>query len=198
MRSLQPEVTEGPRAQILECVTTTPGIHLRQVERDTHLPLGQVLYHLDRLERMGLVVSTRDAGFRRFYAANEIGRGEKRYLAALRHEVPRRVLLVLLEEGRATHKGLLDRLGVAGSTLTFHLQRLLASGVLERGAGGASNEYVIVDAQTVRREVIFFRESFQDDEVDAFVRRELERLPPPAGALASAAADEDGRVSVPS
>lgn len=178
MRSLAPQVTPGPRADILAVVMATPGIHLRSVERETSLPLGQVLYHLDRLERMGLLVSARDVGFRRYYPARDVGRGEKRYLAALRTDVPRHVLLALLERVELSHKDLVEAVGVAGSTLSFHLQRLLSAGVLERQRRGATNLYRITDPETVRRELVYYRESFRDEKVDRFVRAQLERLPP--------------------
>lgn len=179
MRPLAPDVTEGPRAEILHCIEGSPGIHLRRVERETALSLGQVLYHLDRLERMGLVISARDAGFRRFYPARDTARGDKRFLAALRHEVPRRVLLQLLVAPRMSHKELLARVGVAASTLSFHLQRLLAAGVVLREREGTTNHYAITEPETVRRALIFYRESFHDVEVDKFVRAELARLAPP-------------------
>lgn len=175
MRSLVPEVTAGPRADILQCVFDRPGIHLREVERETELALGQVLYHLDRLERMGIVVSSRDSGFRRYYGTREVGRGEKRFLAALRHELPRRALLQLLARGQANHKELQSALGVAGSTLSFHLARLLAGGVIVRDRRGASNVYTISEPDIVRRELIYYRESFRDPEVDRYVRAELAR-----------------------
>lgn len=179
MRTLLPEVpSEGPRARILRSVAERPGIHLREVEREASLPLGQVLYHLDRLERMGILVSTRDAGFRRYYPSREVGRGEKRFLAALRHEMPRRILLELVHRGRASHKELRAALGVAGSTLSFHLARLLSSEVLVRDRDGSANVYEIADPEIVRRELVYYRESFRDPEVDRFVRRELARLPP--------------------
>jgi DNA-binding MarR family transcriptional regulator len=183
MRSLAPDVTEGPRADILECVSRTPGAHLRGIERMTGLPLGQVLYHLDRLERMGLVVSSKDAGFRRYYLTKDVGRNEKRYLAALRHAVPRRIVLALLETPGLTHKDLTPLLGVAGSTLSFHLERLLASGVLVREKVGAALRYRVSDPDVARWELIFYRESFADPEVDRFVKRVLASLPgvsPPA------------------
>lgn len=182
MRSLVPEVTSGPRAKILRCVLDRPGIHLREVEREARLPLGQVLYHLDRLERMGILVSTRDAGFRRYYPAHDVGRGEKRFLAALRHEVPRHVLLALLERGRANHKELQEALRVAPSTLSFHLARLLSSGVVTRERIGTANVYSVSEPDLVRRELLYYRESFRDAEVDRFARRELARLPPLAPA----------------
>lgn len=183
MRSpLEPEVTRGPREDILGTVTAIPGVHLRDVERRVRLPLGQVLYHLDRLERMGLVVSTRDNGFRRYFrvGAVGVGRGEKRYLSALRHEVPRRLVLRLLEKpGPRSHKELLSELGVAGSTLSFHLQRLLTSGVLVREQRGASNLYALADPGVAERELVYYRGSFEDPEVDRLVRALLDRIAKP-------------------
>ncbi len=176
MRSLAPDVTEGPRADILECVTRTPGAHLRGIERMTQLPLGQVLYHLDRLERMGLVVSSKDAGFRRYYLTKDVGRSEKKYLAALRHEVPRRLVITLLQTPGLAHKDLQAILGVAGSTLSFHLERLLASGVLVRHKAGPSHQYAVADPAMARWELVYYRESFADEEVDRYVKRVLGRL----------------------
>lgn len=178
MRSLAPDVTEGPRSAILRCVSRFPGVHLRDIERRTSLPLGQVLYHLDRLERMGLVISSRDAGFRRYYLSRDVGRAEKKYLAALRHDVPRHLLVTLLERPGMSHKQLQEVLGVAGSTLSFHLQRLLTSGVVARGRSGSSNVYRVAEPHVARRELIYYRESFQDELVDHYVRRALETLPP--------------------
>jgi predicted transcriptional regulator len=176
MRSLPIEVTAGPRADILACVRRVPGIHLRSVERQTGLPLGQVLYHLDRLERMGLVVSLRDAGFRRYFVASEVPRGEKRVLMALRHTVPRHVLVALLERGPLAHKDLQSIVGTAGSTLTFHLQRLREAGVLERAREDAATRYHVAQPEVAKRILIYHRESFQDAEVDRFARAELARL----------------------
>lgn len=197
MRPLPPQVTEGPRSDILGVVADSPGIHLRRIERETSLPLGQVLYHLDRLERMGLVVSARDAGFRRYYLSRDVGRAEKRYLAALRHEVPRRIMLRLLEASPLSHKELQSSVRVAASTLSFHLQRLLTSGVLLRERHGTANHYSIAEPDTVRRELVYYRESFRDPEVDQYVRALLNRLPPLAHAapLTVAAGDADARLA---
>lgn len=180
MRSIVPDVTEGPRAEILECVSRVPGAHLRGIERMTGLPLGQVLYHLDRLERMRLVASAKDAGFRRYYLAKDVGRGEKKYLAALRHEVPRRIVLHLLERPGLAHKDLQARVGVAGSTLSFHLERLVASGALVRRKEGPSHVYEVAEPAVARWDLVYYRESFADEAVDRYVRRVLASLPDPA------------------
>jgi DNA-binding MarR family transcriptional regulator len=197
MRSIAPHVPEGPRADILECVSRVPGAHLRGIERMTKLPLGQVLYHLDRLERMGLVVSSKDAGFRRYYLVKDVGRTEKKYLAALRHQVPRRIVLTLLEAPGQAHKDLQGRLEVAGSTLSFHLERLLASGVLVRQKVGGAQQYVVADPSVARWELIYYRESFADGEVDRYVRRALAALPDAAPAPSVPAGLEDDPSALP-
>lgn len=176
MRPLPALVTDGPRADILRCVTLHPGVHLRGIERRTDLPLGQVLYHLDRLERMGLVGSTRDAGFRRYFSASDVSRPEKPILMALRHDVPRLIVLALLERPGLAHKELQEVAGTAGSTMSFHLQRLVAAGALVRGREGSQWGYRVADPPQARRALIYFRASFQDPRVDAFVRDELARL----------------------
>lgn len=177
MRTLPPDASVGPRRRLLDHVSAVPGAHLRGIERACSLPLGQVLYHLDRLERMGLIVSVRDQGFRRFYAAGNVGRSEKAVLAALRHEHPRRILLALLKRSPRSHKDMQEQLGVAGSTLSFHLQRLGAAGVIVREREGTANAYALAEPQVVARELVFYRGSFADAEVDAYVRELLDSLP---------------------
>lgn len=171
MRSLPPEVPEGPRAEILEAVATTPGIHLRGVERAVDLPLGQVVYHLDRLQRMGMVNSQRDRGFRRFYTTGDVARGEKRWLAALRHETPRRIVLELLRQHGQSHKQLREAVGVAGSTLSFHLQRLVEAEILVRRRESGM-VYEVADAGTLRSVLAEHHASFGDPALDAYVHAE--------------------------
>ena len=185
MRTVEPRLTQGPRSDIFALVARVPGAHLRGIERMTGLPLGQVLYHLDRLEKMGLVVSVRDFGFRRYFVARNVGRHEKKFLGALRHDVPRRLVLTLLARTGQTHKELQAALGVAGSTLSFHLQRLVESGVVARAREGTSNVYHLADAALLTRELIEYQESFGDPLVDRFVAGLGEASAPAASVVVS-------------
>ncbi len=151
MRSLPPDAASGPRADILRRVTDAPGIHLRGIERATGLPLGQVIYHLGRLERMGLVNSIRDGGFRRYFLTRDIDRSEKRVFAAVHHDTPRGILRALSERPGQSHTDLRDALGVAGSTMTFHLHRLVDADVLERCAQEHGVVYALRRPDVVER-----------------------------------------------
>lgn len=186
MRTLPVEVPEGPRLSILQTVNQTPGIHLRGIERATSLPLGQVVYHLDRLQRMGLVNSQKDGGFRRFYATNDVGRGEKRWIAALRHETPRRIVLELLDRPALTHKELREVAGVAGSTLTFHLQRLVDADVLEKTRLLHAAVYVIADRQALLDVLAEHHDSFDDERMTRIVIERSLDMPGPLPVPATA------------
>ena len=100
-------------------------------------------------------------------------RAEKTTLAALRHEVPRRLILALLDRPGLAHKDLRARAGVAGSTLSFHLQRLVASGAIERNEEA---RYRVADPEAARRALVDHAESFDDPEVRAFVAGRARRL----------------------
>lgn len=184
MRSLPIDVAAGPRAEIVRCIQECPGIHLRQIERETSLALGQVLYHLDRLERMGVVVSSRERGFRRFYGSHDVARGDKPFVGALRQPLPRAIQLALLEDGPRTHKDLQTRANVAASTLSFHLQRLVEAGIIMRERVGTQSFYALADPDATRRALVRFRGSFRDPEVDRYVRALRDSLPPLAAARA--------------
>ena len=120
------------RRRIYECVTTNPGAHLRELARRCTMPLGTSLYHLDYLESAGMIVSRRDGRYKRYFGSHSIGRREKEVLSLLRHEAPRRLTQALLDRGAATQRELCDSVGVSRSTVSFHLNRLVADGVVIR------------------------------------------------------------------
>ncbi|HLE95867.1 MAG TPA: hypothetical protein VI997_00720 [Candidatus Thermoplasmatota archaeon] len=162
------------RRSIFEYVRLVPGEHLRGIERGVALPFGQVLYHLDFLERHGLVTARKDGGFKRYYVRAIVGRSEKTYIAAFRHDVPRRVGVLLLLAGGMTHRELATRSPVAGSTLSFHLAKMAQQGVLARELLGGEQRYRVADERIAAKVLVFYRESWQDPLVDRFADAWLE------------------------
>jgi len=156
------------RRAIYDYVKRCPGAHLRGVEREVGLPFGQVLYHLDYLERNGLVVAKKDGGFKRYFVTNHIGRKEKQFLSMFRHDLPRKVAILLLLNPGQSHRELLECLSISGSTLSFHLNKMVDSGLLVRREEGNENFYHLEDEKTAAKTLILYRESFEDAAVDRF------------------------------
>lgn len=156
------------RRRIFEYIRDTPGAHLRQIHRAVELPFGQVLYHLTFLEKREFIVVRKDGKFNRYFVRNVMSRREKEIISALRHNVPRKVAILLLIHGRQTHKDLLRHAGVSPSTLSFHLQKMLEANVVAREARGRESFYTLPDAEMAAQVLLTHRTSFHTDEVDRF------------------------------
>lgn len=156
------------RKRIFEFVRKHPGSHMREIGRETDIPLGTLEYHLRYLERAGLFVTREDGRFTRYFVEGEMGRQEKTILAVLRQEMPRRIAAFLLEHPGSSHKEILENFDVSASTLSFHLKKLLRDDVASQEKHGRENLYWINDADLVARVLIRHKESFLDDVIDRF------------------------------
>jgi predicted transcriptional regulator len=147
------------RKAVHGCVAENAGAHLRDVARRCGLPLGTALYHLDCLERAGLLVARRDGRYKRYFPASGIGRREKEVLCLLRHDAPRRIARALLAGEPLTQRGICALVGVSRSTVSFHLNRLLAEGVAERQEARPERRYALREPELVRDLLARYAES---------------------------------------
>lgn len=76
-------------------------------------------------------------------------------------------MLLLLDPG-LSHRELAAHVPVTGSTLSFHLGKMVESGVLEREVRGNERRYRVADELTASRALVLYRESFHDPLVDRF------------------------------
>lgn len=155
------------RRRIYECVVDNPGAHLRDITRRCTMPLGTALYHLDCLDASGIIVSRRDGRYKRYFAAHAMGRREKEVLSALRHDVPRRIVTVLLATGSQSQRTLCDAIGVSRSTLSFHVNNLVRQGIVRRIDGWPEHRYLVDEPDLTRELLLKFRESLTDTQKDA-------------------------------
>jgi DNA-binding transcriptional ArsR family regulator len=156
------------RREIYDFIKRSPGTHLRGIEREVKLPFGQVLYHLDSLEKHGLVSAKKDGGFKRYFVKHLVGRHEKDYLANLRHDLPRHVAILLLLAPDLSHHEILDYFDVSPSTLSFHLNKMVEAGIVVRREAGNENFYRVADERIAAKVLVLYRESYQDPVVDRF------------------------------
>ena len=119
------------RTRIRRHVEREPGVHFRAVVRDLDLAPGQVQYHLRRLRRTGELVREEYAGRTHFFSP-EHGERTRRQLAVLRRETARDVVLALADDGPASPADVATVVGIARSTLSWHVDRLVAEGLVEK------------------------------------------------------------------
>jgi DNA-binding transcriptional ArsR family regulator len=121
-------------------------------------------YHLEVLERHGLVTSDKEEGYWRFFPREDSDLGpkevlspeEKEIVSLLRKEVPLHATLVLLDEGEALAGELADAVDVAASTMSYHASQMQEAGLVEAEKDGRSRIYRLVDPERVAELLIRF------------------------------------------
>lgn len=153
------------RRRIFEHVQRFPGLHLREVARAAGLEMNHVKYHLQYMEKHGLISSRRDEGFWRFYPREEGSIGwrdqlpveAKRMLALLRRPVPLHIALVLLDQGALNQTQLQQLVGLSASTLHYHLNRAEREGLLVSERQGRERVFRLADPHETAQLLVRYR-----------------------------------------
>lgn len=159
------------RAQVYDAVRRYPGIHLREIERQTGVSATLAQYHLRKLAEDGYVESHEQGGYVRHFPTAK-GKSARvmpedvPLVGLLREEVPLHVVLLLLDKGPLTHAELVAELGIAKSTVSYHLAKLAEAGLVERA--GADARLRLTDRERVYRLLLAYRPT--PTLVDAFAK----------------------------
>jgi predicted transcriptional regulator len=156
------------RRRIYEFLLANPGVHLRRIGQHLGMSTGMLSYHLGVLERRGLLKSEELGHRKRYFIARAFAEAQRRILGILREDVPRRIVLEILQFGERTFAELQASVGVSKSTLSYHLQKLLAREILLRTKRGRESVFLIKDMGEVVEILVANRRSFHDDAVERF------------------------------
>jgi len=152
------------RKEIFKLVQSNPGLHMREISRRLEMQLSLVEYHLNYLEDNELVYIIKEGKYNRYYvdedmmsSGSKLSSDEKRILHLLREDVPLKIIMDLLECGRLTHKELKEAVGVSGSTLTYHLKKLVKARMIIKVRRGKDKGFVIEDERIVVKILVLGR-----------------------------------------
>lgn len=167
MRALpDDELAVGPRRDIYLALKETPGAHFSELKRRLDAATGTLQYHLRVLEDRDLIEVRSDDRYTRYFPAFEVDRRDKELLGLLRQESPRRVALDLLEHGPSRLTDISDRVDLAPSTVSFHLDKLIEADAARKPERGV---YELVDEDRVADLLVAYQDSFADRAVDRVV-----------------------------
>lgn len=119
------------RASIVEAITAQPGVHFSELTRQLDIAPGQAQYHLRELTAAETVEAADVAGQTHYYPPG-FDAWERRALAILRRETAGEVVARLLEDDPLRPGTVATELDIARSTLEWHLDRLVAAGLVEK------------------------------------------------------------------
>lgn len=132
------------RSRVYEHVRAHPGAHPSLIADTLHLGWGTVVYHLGRLEGSQLVVA-RAAHNRKCYfvVGSELDQDARTAVAAMAHDKARLIVDTVRLAPGITQKELSERVGMSQALASWHVKRLVESGVLLATRDGRSNRLAV-------------------------------------------------------
>jgi DNA-binding transcriptional ArsR family regulator len=155
------------RRRVFELVRQTPGLHLRGLQRAMGLPLGTVEYHLRQLMKHRFVV-TRQYRIKGYFPVEGMARQDRDVMLFLRQEMTRRIALFVVDRPNIAFHELCELMPVTSSTVSFHVRKLVDSGVLTETRCGREKRFEAKEPQRIRGLIVRYRTSFVDRLVDRF------------------------------
>lgn len=135
-------MADDTRSEIRSCIEARPGLHFNALVRTTAFAPGQLQYHLRVLHDVDAIVREEYYGQTHYYPP-DLDAWERGVLALARRETARDIIFDLLEHGASRPNAVANRLGIARSTLEWHLDHLVEQGVV-RKERGSNNRVTLV------------------------------------------------------
>lgn len=154
------------RRLIYRQISQNPGTYLREMESALGLSVGDLQYHLGQLERAGLVTSHDDGRRKGYFAASEVQYFDRPVISVIRMRTPRRIIMHLLIHPDSTFRDILAGFNFTKGALSFHMKRLVTSGIVSRSKREAEQVYRVAEPERIGRLLVTYRESFADDMLD--------------------------------
>lgn len=119
------------RTAIYDHICAHPGIRLGTLIQDLGANRGTVRYHLGRLQEFGMIATAVVEGQTGYFENRQkYSALEAKVLIHLRNPTTQEILAILLESPAISRRELAQRLGITASSVSWHLQRLKADGIV--------------------------------------------------------------------
>lgn len=151
---------------ILKAISQYPGIRYKELARKTDFANGVLTYNLNILEQFGYVNRFRHNNITRYYPLSIPG-SDLKIISHLRVYSEKDIILFLLSHDFCTFNEIVEHLGKAPSTVSWHLKRLCEDGILVVHHG-KYNLYRINDKELVNQILHKYKETFTDRIVHNF------------------------------
>lgn len=139
------------RLEIYNFIKNNPGVHFRGICDSLSLSVGVVQYHLSILEHVHLIKGYADGQNKRFFENNAFSNSDMQLISLARHETTGKILTILAQNGSALHKDVARTLGVSSQALTWQMNQLKKTGLVNAEKTSINVKYSLDDANAVKR-----------------------------------------------
>lgn len=138
------------RSTLVEHIERNPGIHFNALVRALETTPDKLQRLTDGIESDTDLIIADLYGKRHFYTG-DYDAWERHALALVRRETTRDVLLYLLENGSSSPATVAEDVGIARSTLSWHCDRLIDAGLIEKKRDGRRVELTVRRPMEIRQ-----------------------------------------------
>lgn len=161
------------RRRVLEYIQKNPGVTFRKLAEELNLGIGNLQYHLNVLEKNGLIKS-RKVGGKRYIFPAEFEKEYEALLQVISNKTQRKILL-LLATGSKTQTEIAKKLNLTQATINYHMKILSKNNIVERERDGKNVVYTLnYDINTIIRVISEYRPSLWDKLSDSLITLLLE------------------------
>ncbi|WMW26272.1 winged helix-turn-helix transcriptional regulator [Methanolobus sediminis] len=158
------------RKRIFETIRSSPGIHLRELERSLGIAVGSLQYHLHYMQKKNIISAQKDEQFLRYFVRDkELSENDRLVMSFLRKKACRHILITLMENPDLNNKDISSAIGLSPSTVSWHLNKLVASGVVNKIINGRESNFEVINPEEITELIITYKSSFFDRMLDNFI-----------------------------
>ena len=132
---------EGTANMILETIRQNPGWHLRKIKQYMDIAMGTAQYHLDRLEKMGKITSTRNGPYKHYFPIGMFKENEQQIIKFLTQETTREIILFIMEDQNPSQTEIASRIKISSASISWHIRRLMDAQVIQESKDGKFRRY---------------------------------------------------------
>jgi predicted transcriptional regulator len=132
------------RNRIYTCIRDNPGIFFQAIARDTGIKPGTLRYHLALMKMTGKITVLDTQGHARYFEnSGKYPEVEQKILKYLQKPTERTIFDLILKNPDMSRKDLEQQLGISGSSITWHMNRLSSDGLITVDKVGKGSRYMI-------------------------------------------------------
>ncbi|MCL5888802.1 MAG: hypothetical protein M1597_02440 [Candidatus Thermoplasmatota archaeon] len=154
-----------PRTILINAIGSEPGLHFRALQRKTGMAIGQLEYHLYKLEREEEIVIRKDGRYKRYFLSSSPDNAGKMLGYHLRNRINREILLYLLRNGEMSFESLNKKIKDK-QKLEDAIKSLITDNILVRERDACYIRNPVSIKEYIKRSKKSFMEELTDSLID--------------------------------
>ena len=153
-----------PRTILIHIIESEPGLHFRALQRKTGMAVGQLEYHLYKLEKEDEIMIRKDGRYKRYFLIASSDNTRKILGYHLRNKVSRNIIMLLLRKKEMNLEALNEKIKDT-QKLNDALKVLLSDNIIIR----ENDHFSLNNPSSVKEYIRKSRKSFLEELSDSLI-----------------------------